>query len=263
MRHLFAASAAAFLLTATTAFAPIPSAVTPSSATIQAAAANIAAPSPVEKTGQTYRVIWVVAGTRYVGTGIGNKDFIAVSYKAGNDTGWRSMAPKATIGRACGPIPTAARSAPKSGARIALRPAEMDLDANRNLIAAALGRIPGGDRSALQTVYRLTSAKLFGVALRILGERSEAEDVLQEVYVTVWRKAADFDAEPGKPDDLADRDRAESRHRPPARHPPQPAHGTDRTGRRGPRQRGDRRQRAGERAGSRAPAWLSRRPGGA
>ena len=75
----------------------------------------------------------------------------------------------------------------------------MDLDANRNLIAAALGRIPGGDRSALQTVYRLTSAKLFGVALRILGERSEAEDVLQEVYVTVWRKAADFDVNRASP----------------------------------------------------------------
>jgi RNA polymerase sigma-70 factor (ECF subfamily) len=70
----------------------------------------------------------------------------------------------------------------------------MDLNANRSLIATALARIPGGDRAALQTVYRLTSAKLFGVALRILGERSEAEDVLQEVYVTVWRKAADFDA---------------------------------------------------------------------
>jgi RNA polymerase sigma-70 factor (ECF subfamily) len=70
----------------------------------------------------------------------------------------------------------------------------MDLDANRSLIAAALARIPGGDRAALQTVYRLTSAKLFGVALRILGERGEAEDVLQEVYVTVWRKAGAFDA---------------------------------------------------------------------
>jgi RNA polymerase sigma-70 factor (ECF subfamily) len=70
----------------------------------------------------------------------------------------------------------------------------MDLDANRSLIAAALARIPGGDRAALQTVYRLTSAKLFGVALRILGERSEAEDVLQEVYVTVWRKAGEFDS---------------------------------------------------------------------
>jgi RNA polymerase sigma-70 factor (ECF subfamily) len=70
----------------------------------------------------------------------------------------------------------------------------MDLDTNRTLIVAALARIPAGDRAALQTVYRLTSAKLFGVCLRILGERSEAEEVLQEVYVTVWRKAADFDA---------------------------------------------------------------------
>jgi RNA polymerase sigma-70 factor (ECF subfamily) len=70
----------------------------------------------------------------------------------------------------------------------------MDLDANRSLIAAALAGIPRGDRAALQTVYRLTSAKLFGLVLRILGDRGEAEDVLQEVYVTVWRKAADFDA---------------------------------------------------------------------
>ena len=75
----------------------------------------------------------------------------------------------------------------------------MDLNTNRSLIAAALGRIPDGDRAALQTVYRLTSAKLFGVCLRILGERGEAEDVLQEVYVTVWRKAADFDASRASP----------------------------------------------------------------
>jgi RNA polymerase sigma-70 factor (ECF subfamily) len=75
----------------------------------------------------------------------------------------------------------------------------MDLDANRSLIAASLGRIPGGDRAALQTIYRLTSANLFGVCLRILGERAEAEDVLQEVFVTVWRKAADFDAARASP----------------------------------------------------------------
>jgi RNA polymerase sigma-70 factor (ECF subfamily) len=75
----------------------------------------------------------------------------------------------------------------------------MDPDANRKLIAAALGRIPQGDHTALQTVYRLTSAKLFGVALRILGTQAEAEDVLQEVYVTVWRKAADFDPNRASP----------------------------------------------------------------
>jgi RNA polymerase sigma-70 factor (ECF subfamily) len=42
-------------------------------------------------------------------------------------------------------------------------------------------------------VYEDTSAKLFGVCLRILNDKSEAEDVLQDVYVTAWRKAAGFD----------------------------------------------------------------------
>jgi RNA polymerase sigma-70 factor (ECF subfamily) len=61
------------------------------------------------------------------------------------------------------------------------------------LLVAALQRVSGGDRTALQTTYRLTCAKLFGVCLRILHERAEAEDVLQEVYLTVWQKAAGFD----------------------------------------------------------------------
>ena len=41
----------------------------------------------VEKTGQTYRVIWDVGGTRYIGTGIGDDKFIAVSYRSGTNTG--------------------------------------------------------------------------------------------------------------------------------------------------------------------------------
>jgi hypothetical protein len=41
----------------------------------------------VERTGDTYRVVWTVGGDRYVGTGIGNKEFIAVSYSSGNQTG--------------------------------------------------------------------------------------------------------------------------------------------------------------------------------
>ena len=54
----------------------------------------------------------------------------------------------------------------------------------------------GGDREAFRSLYDATSAKLFGIILRILHERGEAEDVLQEVYTTVWRKAAEF--EPGR-----------------------------------------------------------------
>ena len=69
----------------------------------------------------------------------------------------------------------------------------MDFDNNRKLIAAALAAAGRGDRKALQTIYRLTAAKLFAVCMRILGERGEAEDMLQEVYMTVWRKAGTFD----------------------------------------------------------------------
>ena len=72
----------------------------------------------------------------------------------------------------------------------------MDANATRSQLAAALARVAGGDRAALRMVYQDTSAKLFGVCLRILKDRSEAEDVLQDVYVTVWRKAATFD--PGR-----------------------------------------------------------------
>ncbi|HEY6996185.1 MAG TPA: sigma-70 family RNA polymerase sigma factor [Xanthobacteraceae bacterium] len=72
----------------------------------------------------------------------------------------------------------------------------MDADATRSQLAAALVRVASGDRGALRIVYQDTSAKLFGVCLRILKDRSEAEDVLQDVYVTVWRKAGAFD--PGR-----------------------------------------------------------------
>lgn len=41
----------------------------------------------VEKTGDTYKVTWNVGGTIYVGTGLGDKNFLAVSYKSGSDTG--------------------------------------------------------------------------------------------------------------------------------------------------------------------------------
>lgn len=61
-------------------------------------------------------------------------------------------------------------------------------------LAALLARAADGDEKSFQEFYNRTSAKLFGIILRILVQRSEAEDVLQEVYVTVWRKAAEFDS---------------------------------------------------------------------
>lgn len=63
----------------------------------------------------------------------------------------------------------------------------------------ALGNVGKHDRTAFREVYRLTSAKLFGVCLRICGERQAAEDVLHEVYLLVWKRAASFDASKGSP----------------------------------------------------------------
>lgn len=71
--------------------------------------------------------------------------------------------------------------------------------AARAALAADLTRVAQGDRRAFAAVYERTSAKLFGVCLRILGNRSEAEDALQDAYVNVWRNAASFDASRASP----------------------------------------------------------------
>lgn len=55
-----------------------------------------------------------------------------------------------------------------------------------------ISRVAMSDRNAFQQLYDRTSAKLLGVCLRILNDRNEAEDVLQEVYVKVWNKADRF-----------------------------------------------------------------------
>jgi RNA polymerase sigma-70 factor (ECF subfamily) len=52
-----------------------------------------------------------------------------------------------------------------------------------------LSRIQLRDRAAFSSLYSATSAKLFGVILRVLKDRAGAEDVLQDVYVKVWKKA--------------------------------------------------------------------------
>lgn len=53
----------------------------------------------------------------------------------------------------------------------------------------------------METLYAKTSPYVFGLLLRILGSRSEAEEVAQEVYVQVWRSAEEFD--PGRGSGLA------------------------------------------------------------
>jgi RNA polymerase sigma-70 factor (ECF subfamily) len=55
-------------------------------------------------------------------------------------------------------------------------------------------RVSMKDRAAFDLLYRQTSAKLFGVCLRVLNDRSEAEEALQEVFVKIWTKADRFAA---------------------------------------------------------------------
>jgi len=62
-----------------------------------------------------------------------------------------------------------------------------------------LKAIAARDEAALAQLYDGYRAILFGLLMRILNNREEAEDVLQEVFLQVWRKAADFDENRGRP----------------------------------------------------------------
>ncbi len=72
-------------------------------------------------------------------------------------------------------------------------------DEARERLAAALASVARGDRKAFHDVYQRTSAKLYGICCRILGEGQDAEDALQEAYVNVWRRAERFDASRASP----------------------------------------------------------------
>jgi RNA polymerase sigma-70 factor (ECF subfamily) len=61
-----------------------------------------------------------------------------------------------------------------------------------------LHAVARGDEAALATLYDRYASILLGLVLRILHSRGEAEDVLQEVFLQVWRRAADFDESRGR-----------------------------------------------------------------
>jgi RNA polymerase sigma-70 factor (ECF subfamily) len=60
-------------------------------------------------------------------------------------------------------------------------------------LSGLMQRVAARDAASLRTLYERTSGKLYGICLRLLGDETEAQDVLQEVYVTVWQKARMFD----------------------------------------------------------------------
>ena len=59
-------------------------------------------------------------------------------------------------------------------------------------ITKLIVRVSMRDRAAFDLLYRQTSAKLYGVCLRVLNDRAEADEALQEVFVKIWTKADRF-----------------------------------------------------------------------
>jgi RNA polymerase sigma-70 factor (ECF subfamily) len=63
--------------------------------------------------------------------------------------------------------------------------------------AGLIERMRSGDRAALEALYDRHTPMLLGVAVRILRDRAEAEDAVQETWVQVWRRCAGYDRRRG------------------------------------------------------------------
>lgn len=66
-------------------------------------------------------------------------------------------------------------------------------------LARLMAAVSAGDSAALGDLYARTSAKLYGICLRVLGSEAEAEEALQEAFVAVWRRASSFDISKASP----------------------------------------------------------------
>ena len=74
------------------------------------------------------------------------------------------------------------------------RPSADDAELDATLVAA----MASGDRAALATLYERHSSILLGLAMRIVRDRREAEDLLHDVFLEAWRSAKDFDPKRGR-----------------------------------------------------------------
>ncbi|WP_342001437.1 sigma-70 family RNA polymerase sigma factor [Microbacterium sp. LWH7-1.2] len=70
----------------------------------------------------------------------------------------------------------------------------MDDDEERELC----GRFAAGDERALEQIYRRWSPIVFTLALRVLGDRGDAEDVTQKTFVSAWASRASYDPAKGR-----------------------------------------------------------------
>ena len=68
----------------------------------------------------------------------------------------------------------------------------MSLDSADSELIALLDRVALGEHAALRSLYERTSGKLYGLALRVVGHRDWAEDVLQDSFLYAWRSASSY-----------------------------------------------------------------------
>lgn len=71
--------------------------------------------------------------------------------------------------------------------------ATLSVEKGRVELGEALACVADHDLNALRRVYDLTSTKLFGICLRVCGDRSGAEDVMQDVLIKIWTHSATYD----------------------------------------------------------------------
>ena len=67
------------------------------------------------------------------------------------------------------------------------------------VLGPLIDRVSSGDQGALTDLYDRTSPKLYGICLRLVANEEDAQEVLQEVYISVWRRAEQFDGSRGSP----------------------------------------------------------------
>ena len=75
-----------------------------------------------------------------------------------------------------------------------LTDSSLSVETERLILATA-----AGDREAFRVLYDVTSGRLFGIIVRVVRRTDWAEDILQEVYVRIWRHAARYRPERGDP----------------------------------------------------------------
>ncbi len=96
------------------------------------------------------------------------------------------------------PMPMPTLGAMDSNPHKPFRTVERCKSPDNQELADYLEGIAAGDRARFEALYQLTASRLWAVVRRMVVHRQSAEDVLQEVYLTIWRKAHLFDRTAGE-----------------------------------------------------------------